>query len=173
MNYDKISIKNRFKTHKYRYLRAGLYQDVTLQELLDLFANHNGICDLCDKHMEPADTEIDHIISISNGGPHTINNMQLVHKKCNNIKRDKDNDLAKWLCQNRHRYRHCRHCDCIKPLTMWTKGNRCALCSVESASTWNQDNRERFNARRNARRKERKDLAETEPSHTNYASATF
>ena len=168
MNYDEISIKNRFSTHKYRYVKAGIPQDVTIDEMLDLFANHNAICDLCDKHMQPADVNIDHIISLSNGGMHTINNMQLVHKSCNSIKRDKDNDLARWLCKKRDKYRHCPCCDCIKPLTMWHKNgdyeySRCKQCHRECADTWKKENKERL----------RKDLAEPEPSTTNYASATF
>ena len=153
MLHDKYLVRRRFYAHKYRFRDAGIEQDVTLQQMFELFENHNGICDLCDKHMEFADTEIDHIISISNDGPHTIKNMQMVHKICNSIKRDKDNDLARWLCKKRDSYRYCRHCDCIKPLTMWADYyiHRCVECQSLSSIQWSRNNRDRVNQLRRER----------------------
>ena len=148
MKYDKKSVQTRFHAHKRRYRKAGIDQDVTIEQMHELFAKHSGICDLCDEPMEFAEVNIDHKITISKGGIHTIDNMQLVHKSCNGIKRDKDNELAKWLCKSRDKYRHCPCCDCIKPLSMWYRDgdyeySRCKQCNEQKSLEWKNENIER------------------------------
>ena len=75
--------------------------DITLKRLYD---RDGGICKLCgrlcdwdDMTIENGVTivgnnypSIDHITPISKGGSHTWDNVQLVHKICNSIKRDKE-----------------------------------------------------------------------------------
>lgn len=47
-----------------------------------------GLCGICDKLL--GDTyEIDHIIPLKHGGEHKAENLQLAHKRCNRVKKDK------------------------------------------------------------------------------------
>ena len=77
-------------------------KDITVQKL---FKKHDGICYLCDKECNFDDkviTEegytivgktypsIEHVISISKGGLHAWDNVNLAHHYCNTLKRDKD-----------------------------------------------------------------------------------
>lgn len=53
-----------------------------------LWADQNGVCPLCDERL-PVDsdaTEVDHIIPVSRGGTSAIENLQVVHPRCNRVK---------------------------------------------------------------------------------------
>lgn len=47
------------------------------------YHKQNGICPLCEEHMEEADATLDHIIPVSKGGRNVISNFRAVHGSCN------------------------------------------------------------------------------------------
>jgi 5-methylcytosine-specific restriction endonuclease McrA len=52
-----------------------------------VFERDKGQCGICMKPVDPASNwEIDHIMPISKGGPHSYANVQLAHRKCNRSK---------------------------------------------------------------------------------------
>ena len=44
---------------------------------------HGNICGICGKPVEYTELQIDHIIPLTRGGPHTYENLQVTHNKCN------------------------------------------------------------------------------------------
>jgi DNA-directed RNA polymerase subunit RPC12/RpoP len=53
-----------------------------------IHADFGGICALCGEYVELIDASRDHIIPRSAGGGNGPDNIQLTHKKCNNLKGD-------------------------------------------------------------------------------------
>lgn len=47
-----------------------------------------GLCGICDNLLNDS-YEIDHIMPLKHGGEHKAENLQLTHKKCNRIKKDR------------------------------------------------------------------------------------
>ena len=88
---DKVD--NRMTRLKQKMKRKG----IVMIEIVDpnlVFKNANYHCQRCGVHTPlslrgqsfPNSPEMDHIIPLSSGGPHTYSNVQLLCKKCNNIK---------------------------------------------------------------------------------------
>jgi 5-methylcytosine-specific restriction endonuclease McrA len=53
----------------------------------DVFERDGGVCHLCDKPVDPAGWALDHVIPISWGGPHCLDNVAVSHPVCNSRKR--------------------------------------------------------------------------------------
>lgn len=84
------------------YSEIRLDYDISLRKLA---ARDNNICKICGKKVNWKDFKstgktiicgdkypsIDHIIPISKGGTHSWDNVQLAHRYCNTVKRDKLN----------------------------------------------------------------------------------
>lgn len=85
---------NRTGTHRQRARKYCVkYQPgITKKKLFNI---HNGLCAVCgirtqvNDYLKPNAAEIDHIIPMSKGGPHTWNNVQLLCRSCNILKADK------------------------------------------------------------------------------------
>ena len=54
-----------------------------------VFKRDKGICEICEKPVDPNRFDIDHIIPLSKGGEHSYANVQLAHPSCNYRKSDK------------------------------------------------------------------------------------
>lgn len=65
------------------HLRRNRQQRFYVIPLDVLYTRAGGVCALCGEHVDRADASIDHIIPLSDGGPHVWQNVQLAHKKCN------------------------------------------------------------------------------------------
>lgn len=50
---------------------------------LRVYDLHNGICGICNKHVNRAEMHLDHVIPISAGGPDEESNLQPAHPSCN------------------------------------------------------------------------------------------
>lgn len=62
------------------------------------------ICPLCGDPIAPSDKSVDHIVPLSKGGANELNNLQLTHKVCNNVKSDiTDKDKMLRALFKRHR----------------------------------------------------------------------
>lgn len=83
----------RHRCHKY-----GVYYDPAVKPLL-IFKRDKYICQICGMATNPEDKSwngvfgpysptVDHITALVNGGPHTWENVQCAHAKCNSWKRD-------------------------------------------------------------------------------------
>lgn len=83
------------RNRRYRHLqKIGKFDEsVTLE---NVFKKYNGICQICGKALSfdasvtgDEYPSVDHIIPLSKGGTHEWDNVQLLCRKCNYIKRDK------------------------------------------------------------------------------------
>ena len=100
-NPDKYSAYHTRTKLKNRCRVLDFDKDITLETL---YNRSDGICALCGEKCDYEDyvfrdkvfiagnryPSIDHIKSLSKGGSHTWDNVQLAHKLCNSIKSDKE-----------------------------------------------------------------------------------
>ena len=79
----------------YEYVLSNCSKDkekhLSIREFSDkeksmMYSKQNGICPICGKHYEIEEMEGDHIIPWSKGGKTTIDNLQMLCKKCNREK---------------------------------------------------------------------------------------
>lgn len=69
--------------------RQALIKGATVGELFlreEVYIRDNGICHICKLPVSIEDYQIDHIIPVSKGGPHTKNNVATSHARCNQQK---------------------------------------------------------------------------------------
>ena len=84
--------------NRYRHLnrtRKDAYRG-ELINLADVFKRDAGECQLCGAPVDlsirwpdPMSASLDHVVPMSQGGPHTLTNVQLAHLGCNSRKRDR------------------------------------------------------------------------------------
>jgi 5-methylcytosine-specific restriction endonuclease McrA len=78
------------RVHRQRAIKAGVeWEKVDFKQLFASQVN----CGICVKPMnfttgnsDPEYVTVDHIVAFANGGTHTQDNVQLVHRKCNRTK---------------------------------------------------------------------------------------
>lgn len=80
------------------HIRRAKYYGVEYEKinLIDIFERDNWTCKICDKKIDdslpypnPMSASLDHIIPLSKGGSHTLNNVQSSHLSCNIKKKNK------------------------------------------------------------------------------------
>lgn len=72
-----------------RYARtrgADAEERFTLDEI---YRRDEAVCHLCREHCPRAQASMDHLIPVSQGGPHTRANVKLAHHGCNSRKKDR------------------------------------------------------------------------------------
>ena len=57
-----------------------------VEVILEMYADQNGLCALCGKHMDDGEYEVDHIVPHKYGGGNESTNIQLAHISCNREK---------------------------------------------------------------------------------------
>lgn len=83
---------NPLKGTEYAMRYKARKQAVTVEEVdyERIFQESDGICYICNKQILPHhDIEFDHIIPITRQGPHSYENVKMVHQCCNSRKSDK------------------------------------------------------------------------------------
>lgn len=84
--------EQRIKQREVKGRRRALEKASKVERIsyLKLKAQFDGICNLCKMTLDLAQDKFhyDHIIPIAQGGPHTQDNLQIVHKECN-LKKNK------------------------------------------------------------------------------------
>ena len=85
-NPDRATMLSRIQAHKRRAWKKG--QKVTVEEIDNLFALQQKSCPICRDQL--TDYQVDHIIPLSKGGLHHIDNIQLLCPTCNRSKSNKD-----------------------------------------------------------------------------------
>ena len=55
------------------------------------------LCAFCHSELKLARATLDHIVPISKGGGNSIENLQLMHNECNNIKADNENSVLQLM----------------------------------------------------------------------------
>lgn len=92
MNMDKMLAS----THAYQARRLGLF--VERVERTVVWQRDRGICHLCSQSVNPNGWHLEHVISLSEGGPHCYDNTAVAHGPCNNAKRGRSYspDGARW-----------------------------------------------------------------------------
>ena len=74
-------------------------ETVTVQEVHDLLVRQAFRCALTGEPLDPSDASMDHILAVSRGGPHTIENAQIVRKDVNRAKGTLTNEEFIALCR--------------------------------------------------------------------------
>lgn len=86
--------KVRQKTQKRNALKKGNAVGIVDYEVI--LERDGLICHICTEAVEPQDVHFDHVIPLSKGGPHSMENIKVAHARCNTRKGDKLNfNLAK------------------------------------------------------------------------------
>lgn len=93
---------------------SGSYYSKPIERI---HADFKGICAECGEYVELVDASRDHIFPRSKGGGNNRENIQLMHKKCNNLKQDEIYP-ADWKQQ-------------LKGPLVLAKGYRCSYCLQE------------------------------------------
>jgi hypothetical protein len=75
--------------------RAGT---VTLHGILHVIEQQGRRCALTGRHLLPDDATLDHNLSVSRGGEHTLSNIQILHRDVNRAKSTMTNDEFIALC---------------------------------------------------------------------------
>ena len=70
-----------------------------VQEVHDLLVRQNFCCALTGEQLSPADASMDHMLAVSRGGPHTIENAQILRKDVNRAKGTLTNEEFIALCR--------------------------------------------------------------------------
>lgn len=90
-NVDTMLSNLKSKLKYYNLKKQNYIEDVSYDEV---YKKDNGRCKICGLYVLPGkindknwDGTIDHIVPISKGGLHCLNNCQLTHRICNSIKR--------------------------------------------------------------------------------------
>ena len=69
----------------------------TRTELLELVERQDYRCAASGEPIEPDTCALDHVVAVSKGGGHEIENLQILHKEVNRIKGTLSNDeLLEW-----------------------------------------------------------------------------
>ncbi|GIX04924.1 MAG: hypothetical protein KatS3mg114_0793 [Planctomycetaceae bacterium] len=74
-------------------------ETVTVQEVHDLLVRQDFRCALTGEPLDPADASMDHILAVSRGGPHTIENAQILRRDVNRAKGTLTNEEFITLCR--------------------------------------------------------------------------
>ncbi|MCA8985828.1 MAG: HNH endonuclease signature motif containing protein [Planctomycetaceae bacterium] len=74
-------------------------ETVTVQEVHDLLVRQDFRCALTGEPLDPADASMDHILAVSRGGPHTIENAQILRRDVNRAKGTLTNEEFIALCR--------------------------------------------------------------------------
>ena len=76
------------QAHRARQALRRSQKKGELVSIRELLFDHDGLCHLCGGPINgPEQAEIDHILPLSKGGPHTRDNLAPAHRRCNRIKR--------------------------------------------------------------------------------------
>ena len=82
-----------YKIKRKEQLKKAFVEPVSFKKI---YKRDQAICQICGEHVEydktptnPMGATIDHIVPLSKGGLHCINNCQLAHRVCNSLKGDK------------------------------------------------------------------------------------
>lgn len=73
--------------HEVRARTAGVPWDFI--DLRRVYEKGNGCCGICGKPVEIETFTVDHIVPMSKGGPHLLDNLQPAHFSCNSQKGDR------------------------------------------------------------------------------------
>jgi 5-methylcytosine-specific restriction endonuclease McrA len=74
--------------HKQRARSYGVPYE--LVDRIAVWEQSGGVCCLCDEDIAEGEAwTVDHLIPLALGGPHTLDNLAAVHRRCNARKRDR------------------------------------------------------------------------------------
>jgi len=80
-NYEREARRGRHAAQVRRARKQGcLVKPVDLEQVL---LRDAGICGICGRPVPPEELSFDHIVPLSRGGPHHIDNLQVAHRVCN------------------------------------------------------------------------------------------
>lgn len=79
------------KSQEYHGLRRARKQNNPHERLSykKIWKRDKGICYLCGQSVEQGDVHFDHVVPLSRGGSHTMDNVRVTHKTCNLRKNNK------------------------------------------------------------------------------------
>ena len=95
---DQGKIVNKACQHRRRVILKNTISDVTTTKLKELLTSQNDTCFYCNNHLDydtPRAVHLDHIMPLSKGGLHQMNNVVWSCSSCNLEKSNKIIDLIK------------------------------------------------------------------------------
>lgn len=79
--------KRRASYDKWRHAKRGIESEFIIRH--DVWEKCQGVCGICNLPVQENNWHLDHIIPLSRGGTHTMNNVQVSHSTCNLSKGNK------------------------------------------------------------------------------------
>lgn len=73
--------------HEVRARKAGVEWEIV--DLRIAYRKYDGNCGICGQHVPLLRASFDHIVPLSKGGPHKLDNLQPAHFSCNSRKGDR------------------------------------------------------------------------------------
>ena len=78
-------------------IAEGEIKNATREELRQLIERQGYKCSLTGVELDPRTAELDHVVPVSDGGDHSITNLQVLHKAVNRMKGAMSNDeFVRW-----------------------------------------------------------------------------
>jgi len=78
--------ENRARLNMHEVLRQSRMKGACEAELVDrgyIYERDNGVCHICEEHVDETAFTLDHLIPLSRGGPHMHVNLRVAHRSCN------------------------------------------------------------------------------------------
>lgn len=90
-------IRRAFHVAKSRAKKYGVVDDLTFEQLRDIFDFFDGIYAYCDQKLEDTPS-VDHIIPFSKNGTNTASNIVICCQRCNTVK--SNSSVVEFACNN-------------------------------------------------------------------------
>lgn len=90
-------IRRAFHATRFRAKKYGVSDDLTFEQLRDIFDFFGGICAYCDQKLEDTPS-VDHIIPFSKNGSNTASNIVICCQRCNTAK--SNSPVVEFACNN-------------------------------------------------------------------------
>ncbi len=72
---------------------------IPTRKLLELIESQGYLCALSGRPLEPATAGVDHVVPVSRGGSHDIENVQVIHRDVNQAKSTMTNEEFIAMCR--------------------------------------------------------------------------
>jgi 5-methylcytosine-specific restriction endonuclease McrA len=87
--------RNPIQVRQHHALRRARKRNATIGKVdyRAIWQRDQGICHICGQSVSPGDVHFDHVIPLAKGGGHSMDNIKVSHRRCNQQKHDKIEEM--------------------------------------------------------------------------------